>query len=161
MITSQQLLDMETMFRGEVYLTGSLDSNLYTSQFLKMAVHPTVCLVSKPRTQNLVMDIVTSLLNFLVTINHLTKQDLVDGLPKFKYNKDHLCSACKQGKRKKTILTPKLVPSTHFNLELIHMDLCGPMRIESINGKRYILVIVAVTSVHWAVFFFSKQKRWL
>ncbi|GJT33834.1 hypothetical protein Tco_0924253 [Tanacetum coccineum] len=118
MITSQQLLDMETMFRGEVYLTGSLDSNLYTSQFLKMAVHPTVCLVSKPRTQNLVMDIVTSLLNFLGTINHLTKQDLVDGLSKFKYDKDHLYSAYEQGKRKKAILTPKLVLSTTFQARI-------------------------------------------
>ncbi|GKD34281.1 retrovirus-related pol polyprotein from transposon TNT 1-94, partial [Tanacetum coccineum] len=67
--------------------------------------------------------------------------DLVDGLPKFKYDKDHLCSACKQGKSKKASLQPKLVPSTHSKLELIHMDLCEPMRVESNNGKKYILVI--------------------
>ncbi|GJR33917.1 integrase, catalytic region, zinc finger, CCHC-type containing protein [Tanacetum coccineum] len=47
------------------------------------------------------------------TINHLTKQDLVDGLLKFKYDKDHLCSTCEQGKSKKETLQPKLVPSTH------------------------------------------------
>ncbi|GJU28258.1 retrovirus-related pol polyprotein from transposon TNT 1-94 [Tanacetum coccineum] len=58
----------------------------------------------------------------------------------FKYDKDHLCSACEQGKSKKAILNPKLVPSTNSKLELIHMDLCGPMRVESINGKRYILI---------------------
>jgi transposase InsO family protein len=25
---------------------------------------------------------------------------------------------------------------------MLHMDLCGPMRVESINGKKYILVII-------------------
>ncbi|GKC75102.1 retrovirus-related pol polyprotein from transposon TNT 1-94 [Tanacetum coccineum] len=80
-------------------------------------------------------------LNFC-TINNLTKQDLVDGLLKFKYEKDHLCSACERGKSKKATHPPKLVPSTHYKLELIHMDLCGPIRVESINGKKYILVIV-------------------
>ncbi|GJW44534.1 retrovirus-related pol polyprotein from transposon TNT 1-94 [Tanacetum coccineum] len=43
-------------------------------------------------------------------------------------------------KSKKDSLQPKLVPSTHSKLELIHMDLCGPMRVESINGKKYSLV---------------------
>ncbi|GJT44611.1 putative ribonuclease H-like domain-containing protein [Tanacetum coccineum] len=30
----------------------------------------------------------------------------------------------------------------HSKLELLHMDLCGPMRVASINRKKYILVIV-------------------
>nr|GEW42442.1 Gag-Pol polyprotein [Tanacetum cinerariifolium] len=44
------------------------------------------------------------------TINLLTSKDLVDGLLKFKYNKDHLCSACGQSKSKKALLSIKLVP---------------------------------------------------
>ncbi|GJT04318.1 retrovirus-related pol polyprotein from transposon TNT 1-94 [Tanacetum coccineum] len=76
------------------------------------------------------------------TINDLTRFDLVDGLPKFKYGKDHLCSACEGGKSKKASHPPKLVPSDYSKLELLHMDLCGPMRVASINGKKYILVIV-------------------
>nr|GFC42038.1 integrase, catalytic region, zinc finger, CCHC-type, peptidase aspartic, catalytic [Tanacetum cinerariifolium] len=31
---------------------------------------------------------------------------------------------------------PKLVPNSRKKLHLLHMDLCGPMRISSINGKR-------------------------
>nr|GEZ09831.1 hypothetical protein [Tanacetum cinerariifolium] len=50
--------------------------------------------------------------------------------------KDHLCFACERGKSKKTSHLPKLVPSTHFKWELIHMDLCGPMMVASINGKK-------------------------
>nr|GEV18778.1 hypothetical protein [Tanacetum cinerariifolium] len=47
-----------------------------------------------------------------------------------------------RGKSKKSSHLPKLVPSTHLKLELLHMDLCGPMRVASINEKKYILVIV-------------------
>ncbi|GJS25630.1 retrovirus-related pol polyprotein from transposon TNT 1-94 [Tanacetum coccineum] len=50
--------------------------------------------------------------------------------------------ACEQGKSKKASLPPKLVPSTESILELLHMDLCGPIWVVSINGKKYILVIV-------------------
>ncbi|GJV59153.1 retrovirus-related pol polyprotein from transposon TNT 1-94 [Tanacetum coccineum] len=88
--------------------------------------------------QSLDMEIMLSHLNF-ETINQLTSKDLVDRLLKFKYNKDHLCSACEQGKSKKASLPPKLIPSTESKLELLHMNLCRPMRVASINGKKYIL----------------------
>ncbi|GKA40088.1 integrase, catalytic region, zinc finger, CCHC-type containing protein [Tanacetum coccineum] len=107
-----------------------------------MAASSPVCLMSKATsTKSLLWHRRLSHLSF-GTINDLTKHDLVDGLPKFKYCKDHFCSACERGKSKKSSHPPKLVPSTHFKLELLHMDLCGPIRVESINGKRYILVIV-------------------
>ncbi|GKB31010.1 retrovirus-related pol polyprotein from transposon TNT 1-94, partial [Tanacetum coccineum] len=41
--------------------------------------------------------------------------------------------SCEQGKSKKASFLPKLVPSTESKLELLHMDLCGPMRVASIN----------------------------
>nr|GFC41541.1 retrovirus-related Pol polyprotein from transposon TNT 1-94 [Tanacetum cinerariifolium] len=44
-------------------------------------------------------------------------------------------------------------------LQLLHMDLCGPMRISSINGKRYILVIVDDYSRYtWVQFLRSKDE---
>nr|GEV57160.1 retrovirus-related Pol polyprotein from transposon TNT 1-94 [Tanacetum cinerariifolium] len=45
------------------------------------------------------------------TIKDLTKHDLVDGIPKFKYDKDHLCSACERGKSKKASHPPKVFPN--------------------------------------------------
>ncbi|GJX05614.1 retrovirus-related pol polyprotein from transposon TNT 1-94 [Tanacetum coccineum] len=84
---------------------------------------------------------------------------MVDGLPKFKYDKDRLCSACERGKIKKSTLPPKLVLSTHSKLELVHMDLCGPMKVESINGKKYILVIVdAYSRYMWVYFLRTKDE---
>ncbi|GJS58615.1 retrovirus-related pol polyprotein from transposon TNT 1-94 [Tanacetum coccineum] len=93
------------------------------------------------------------------TINDLTRLDLVDGLPKFKYGKDHLCSACERGKSKKASHPPKLVPNDHSKLELLHIDLCGPMRVASINGKKYILVMVDDYSRYtWVYFLHSKDE---
>nr|GEX54384.1 putative reverse transcriptase domain-containing protein [Tanacetum cinerariifolium] len=67
---------------------------------------------------------------------------LIRGLPKLKYQKDHLCSACAPGKSKKHSYKPKAEDSIQEKLYLLQMDLCGLMRIQSINGRKYILVIV-------------------
>ncbi|GJV40224.1 retrovirus-related pol polyprotein from transposon TNT 1-94 [Tanacetum coccineum] len=127
---------------GDDLLIGSRESNLYTISISELAASFPVCLMSKVTSiKSWLWHQRRSHLNF-GTINQLTSNDLVDGLPKFKYNKDHLYSACEQGKIKKASLPSKLVPTTESKLELIHMDLCGPMRVASINGKKYILVIV-------------------
>ncbi|GKD59229.1 retrovirus-related pol polyprotein from transposon TNT 1-94, partial [Tanacetum coccineum] len=73
----------------------------------------------------------------LVTARH----GLVRGLPMLKFEKDHLCSACAMGKSKKKPYKPKYADTNQENLYL-HMDLCGPMCVASVNGKKYILVIV-------------------
>ncbi|GJX77941.1 retrovirus-related pol polyprotein from transposon TNT 1-94 [Tanacetum coccineum] len=70
------------------------------------------------------------------TINDLAKNDLVTGLPKFKYHKEHLCPSCEQGKRKRASHPPKPVLNSKKRLHLLHIELCGPMRIASKNGKR-------------------------
>ncbi|GJV38915.1 putative ribonuclease H-like domain-containing protein [Tanacetum coccineum] len=75
-------------------------------------------------------------------INHLARHGLVRGLPKLKFEKDHLCSACALGKSTKKPHKPKSKDTNQEKLYLLHMDLCGPMRVASVNGKKYILVIV-------------------
>nr|GFC48078.1 putative ribonuclease H-like domain-containing protein [Tanacetum cinerariifolium] len=93
------------------------------------------------------------------TINDLAKNDLVSGLPKFKYHKEHLCPSCEQGKSKRASHPPKPVLNSRQRLHLLHMDLCDPMRIASINGKRYVLVIVDDYSRYtWVHFLISKDE---
>ncbi|GJT59946.1 retrovirus-related pol polyprotein from transposon TNT 1-94 [Tanacetum coccineum] len=46
------------------------------------------------------------------------------------------------GKSKKKPQKPKSEDNNQEKLYLLHMDLCGPMRVASVNGKKYILVIV-------------------
>nr|GEX83764.1 hypothetical protein [Tanacetum cinerariifolium] len=101
-----------------------------------------ICLLSKAsKTKSWFWHRRLSHLNFCA-INHLARQDLVRGLPKLKFEKDHLCSACAMGKSKKKSHKPKSEDTNQEKLYLLHMDLCGPMRVESVNGKKYILVIV-------------------
>nr|GEU31547.1 hypothetical protein [Tanacetum cinerariifolium] len=65
----------------------------------------------------------------------------VYGLPKFKYHKEYLCPSCEQGKSKRASHPPKPVPNSRQRLHLLHMDLCGLMRIASINGKRITVLL--------------------
>nr|GFC08005.1 retrovirus-related Pol polyprotein from transposon TNT 1-94 [Tanacetum cinerariifolium] len=81
------------------------------------------------------------------------------GLPKLKYVKDQLCSSCELSKAKKSSFKSKAVPSSKGTLNLLHMDLCRPMRVASINGKKYILVIVDDYSRYtWTLFLCSKDE---
>ena len=106
-----------------------------------MAASP-ICLLSKAsKTKSWLWHRRLSHLNF-AAINYLAKYGLVCGLPKLKFEKDHLCPACAMGKSTKKSYKPKAEDTNQEVLYLLHMDLCGPMRVESINGKRYILVIV-------------------
>ncbi|GJX16152.1 retrovirus-related pol polyprotein from transposon TNT 1-94 [Tanacetum coccineum] len=64
-------------------------------------------------------------------INLLSKKDVVIGLPKLKYVKNQLCSSCEVIKVKRSSFKSKTVPSSKGQLNLLHMDLCGPMRDET------------------------------
>ncbi|GJY77103.1 retrovirus-related pol polyprotein from transposon TNT 1-94 [Tanacetum coccineum] len=123
-------------------LKGSRGSNLYTLSMDNLLLSSPICLLSKAsKTKCWLCHRRLSHLNFDY-ITSLSKQGLVQGLPKLKYPKDHLCSACALGKSKKHSHKPKAEDSIQEKLYLLHMDLCGPMRIQSINGRKYILVIV-------------------
>ncbi|GKB92363.1 retrovirus-related pol polyprotein from transposon TNT 1-94 [Tanacetum coccineum] len=63
------------------------------------------------------------------TINDLARKDLVRGLPRLKFKKDHLCSACQLGKSKKFSHRPKSENTNMEVLHTLHMDLCGPIRL--------------------------------
>ncbi|GJU03025.1 retrovirus-related pol polyprotein from transposon TNT 1-94 [Tanacetum coccineum] len=93
--------------KGVDLLTGSRGSNLYTLSLGDM-------MVSSP----------------------ISRHGLVRGLPKLKFEKGHLCSACAMGKSKKKPHKPKSEDTNQEKLYLLHMDLCGPMRVASVNGKK-------------------------
>ncbi|GJY25684.1 retrovirus-related pol polyprotein from transposon TNT 1-94 [Tanacetum coccineum] len=94
-----------------------------------------------------------------VTISKLAKYGPARGIPKLKFKKDHLCSACALGKSKKSSHQPKAEDTNQEKLYLLHMDLCGPMHVESINGKKYTLVIVDdYLRFTWVKFLRSKDE---
>nr|GFA88335.1 integrase, catalytic region, zinc finger, CCHC-type, peptidase aspartic, catalytic [Tanacetum cinerariifolium] len=113
-------------------------TNLYTINLHEMASALPICLMARASsTKSWLWHQWLSHLNFN-TINDLARNDLVAGLLKFKYHKEYLCPSCEQGKSKRASHPPKPVPNSRQRLHLLHMDLCGPMRIASINGKRVV-----------------------
>ncbi|GJX71877.1 putative ribonuclease H-like domain-containing protein, partial [Tanacetum coccineum] len=161
--------DLEIAFRkhscfvhdmnGVDLLKGSHITNLYTISIDDMMKSSPVCLLSKAsKTKSWLWHRRLNHLNF-GTINDLARKDLVRGLPRWKFEKDHLFSACQLRKSKKYSHKPKSENTNMEVLHTLHMDLCGPMRVHSINGKKYILVIVDDYSrFTWVNFLRSKDE---
>nr|GEW23568.1 hypothetical protein [Tanacetum cinerariifolium] len=135
---------------SRVYLVEGLGHNLFlVGQFcdldLEVAFRQHTCFIRNldgaSKTKSWLWHRRLSHLNFSA-INHLARQGLVRGLLKLKFEKDHLCSVCALGKSKKKSHKPKSEDTNQEKLYLLHMDLCGPMCVESVNGKKYILVLI-------------------
>ncbi|GJR05217.1 retrovirus-related pol polyprotein from transposon TNT 1-94 [Tanacetum coccineum] len=144
---------------GVDLLSGSRDTNFYTISLDDMLKTSPIYLLSKAsKTKSWLWHRRLSHLNF-GTLNKLAKDGLARGISKLKFQKDHLCSACALGKSKKSSHQPKAEDTNQEKLYLLHMDICGPMRVESINGKKYILVIVDdYLRFTWVRFLRSKDK---
>ncbi|GJX22944.1 retrovirus-related pol polyprotein from transposon TNT 1-94, partial [Tanacetum coccineum] len=161
--------DLEVAFRKSTFfvrdlqasdlVTDNRGTDHYTISLQETTSSTPICLMAKASpTQAWLWHQRLSHLNFDY-INLLSKKDVVIGLPKLKYVKDQLCSSCEVSKAKRSSFKSKTVPSSKGRLNLLHMDLCGLMRVASINGKRYILVIVDDYSRYtWTLFLRCKDE---
>nr|GEX97566.1 retrovirus-related Pol polyprotein from transposon TNT 1-94 [Tanacetum cinerariifolium] len=143
---------------GVDLLTGDRSSNLYTIALNKVTSNSLACLLAKASSsQSWLWHQCLSHLNF-ATIYNLVKNNL-QSLPKMKFEKDHLCFTCEQGKIHRKHHKSKTAFASNKPLYLLHMDLCGPMRFESINEKKYVLVVVDDYSRYtWVFFLHSKYE---
>nr|GFC50018.1 retrovirus-related Pol polyprotein from transposon TNT 1-94 [Tanacetum cinerariifolium] len=114
--------DLEVAFRrnacfvrsleGVDFLTGDRSTNLYIINLHEMASASPIYLMARASsTKSWLWHQRLSHLNF-DTINDLAKNDIVVGLSKFKYHKEHLCPSCEQGKSKRASHPPKPVPNS-------------------------------------------------
>ncbi|GJQ94218.1 putative ribonuclease H-like domain-containing protein [Tanacetum coccineum] len=92
-------------------------------------------------------------------INKLLKGHLVRGLPSKCFVNDHTCIACKKGKKQKASCKAKLERIIRKPLELLHMDLFGPVFVESISKKRYCLVVTDDFNRFSLVFFLATKDE--
>ncbi|GJX82054.1 retrovirus-related pol polyprotein from transposon TNT 1-94 [Tanacetum coccineum] len=103
--------DLEVTFRkstcyihdlkGNDILTGFRGTDLYSITLQDTSTPNPICLMAKASSsQSWLWHHRLSHLNF-DTINLLLKYDIVTGLPKLKFVKDHLCSSCELGKEKR------------------------------------------------------------
>nr|GFB30443.1 hypothetical protein [Tanacetum cinerariifolium] len=124
---------------GVDLLTGDRSSNLYTISLNEVASNSLNCLLAKASSSQ----------------SWLWHQRL----PKMKFEKDHLCSTCEHGKIHRKHHKSKTAFASNKPLYLLYMDLCGLMRIQSINGKQYMLVVVDDYSRYtWVFFLHSKDE---
>ncbi|KAJ9541902.1 hypothetical protein OSB04_028408 [Centaurea solstitialis] len=133
--------------------------NLYVVDFPAIDSSTPVCLFSKAtKGESCLWHRRFSHQNFS-DISKLANGGLVKGLPKLTFDRDSLCPACQMGKMKRSSHKSKTESSCQSPLEMIHMDLCGPMRIQSISGKKYILVMVVEYSRYtWLEFLRMKSE---
>ena len=93
-------------------------------------------------------------------MNYLVKRELVRGLPDMEFCKEGLCEACEKGKSKKASHRSKEMTSITEPLQLLHMDLFGPVNVMSLSRKRYALVIIDdFTKYIWVMFLNSKEEN--
>nr|GEV77541.1 integrase, catalytic region, zinc finger, CCHC-type, peptidase aspartic, catalytic [Tanacetum cinerariifolium] len=118
--------DLEVAFRRNACFVRNLkgvdllkrdrSTNLYTINLHEMASASPIYLMARASsTKSWLWHQRLSHLNF-DTINDLARNDLVAGLPKFKYHKEHLFPSCEQGKKQKSISSTKT--SSKFKAEV-------------------------------------------
>ncbi|GJV94768.1 retrovirus-related pol polyprotein from transposon TNT 1-94 [Tanacetum coccineum] len=148
--------DLEVAFRkstcyihdlkGNDLLTGSRGTYLYSITLQDSTTPNPICLMAKATSsQAWLWHRRLSHLNF-DTINLLSKNNIVNGLPKLKFVKDHLCSSCELGKAKRKSFHTKTTPSSKRRLQLLHMDLCGLMRSKAyrVFNKRTRIIVETI-----------------
>ncbi|GJV79204.1 retrovirus-related pol polyprotein from transposon TNT 1-94 [Tanacetum coccineum] len=137
--------DLEVAFRkstcyvrdlkGTDLLTSSRGSDVYSITLQDTTSPDHICLIAKASSsQAWLWHRRLSHQNF-DTINLLSKYDIVTDPPKMKFIKDHLCSSYELGKSKRKSFKTKTTLSSKRRLQILHMDLCVPMRVESFNAK--------------------------
>ncbi|KAI3669275.1 hypothetical protein L6452_40503 [Arctium lappa] len=138
-------------------LSGYRKENVYVID-MDSTTTENVCFLSKASSDvNWLWHKWLSHLNFK-TLNSLSTKELVSGLPQHSYVKESLCSTCEKGKQTKASFKSKQVSSVTSPLQLLHMDLFGPVNIQYIAGKKYTHVIVDEFSRYtWVIFLRCKS----
>ncbi|GJU18718.1 retrovirus-related pol polyprotein from transposon TNT 1-94 [Tanacetum coccineum] len=144
--------DLEVAFRRNTCFVKNLEgvdllkanrtTNLYTINLHEMAFASPICLLARATsTKSWLWHQRLSHLNF-DTINDLAKMISSPVFQNSNIIKNIFVPHMSKEKSEKASRPPKHVPNLKHRLHLLHMDVCGQMRVEIINGKRYRLVIV-------------------
>ncbi|XP_073137180.1 uncharacterized protein [Henckelia pumila] len=119
---------------GNIILTENRYGNTYKVCWNIQSSKP-VCLAASNSKRNWIWHKRLSHLNFK-TIASLSKLELVTSLPKIDFSQEKVCSACQFGKQVRSSFKNKGYNSSSRCLELLHMDLFGPIPVTSLGGMR-------------------------
>jgi hypothetical protein len=142
---------------GSLAFKGVLDDKLYLVHFLKENADLDACLIPKTNMGWLWHRRLTHVR--MKNLHKLLKGDHVLGLTDVCFEKDKPCAACQAGTQVGSTHHDKNVMTTSRPLELLHMDLFGPIAYLSIGVSKYGLVIVDVFSRFTWVFFLQDKSE--
>src|SRR5664279_257919 len=140
----------------KVAFVGYVENGMYVVDFSKEDLCAATCLMAK-------VDVGWLWHRRLAHTNMRTLHDLqcgnhILGLTNVKFSKDRVCSSCMLGKQHGEPHLIKTTITTKRILELIHLDLFGPLSYDSFGGKKYCLVIVDDYSRYSWVYFFKRKN---
>jgi transposase InsO family protein len=136
-----------TVFRrsdDSIAFKGVLEGQLYLVDFNRAELD--TCLIAKTNIG-------------MKNLHKLLKGEHILGLTNVHFEKDRVCSACQAGKQVGTHHPHKNIMTTDRPLELLHMDLFGPIAYISIGRSKYCLVIVDDYSRFTWVFFLQEKSQ--
>jgi transposase InsO family protein len=136
-------------------LSDGLDDKLYLLDFTKENDDLDACLLAKANMGWLWHRRIAHV--GMMNLRKLLKEEYVLGLTNVCFKKDIPCGACQAGKQVGTSHPSKNVMTMSRPLELLHLDLFGPVAYLSIEGSKYGLVIVDDDS-HFIWVFFLQDK---
>jgi hypothetical protein len=146
-----------TVFRrsdDSIAFKGVLDGQLYLDYFNDNQAELDTCLIAKTNMGWLWHRRLAHV--GMKNLHKLLKGEHILGLTNVHFEKDRICSACQAGKQVGVHHPHKNIMTTDRPLELLHMDLFGPIAYISIGGSKYCLVIVDDYSRFTWVFFCRK-----
>ncbi|KAJ9552668.1 hypothetical protein OSB04_016713 [Centaurea solstitialis] len=139
-------------------MRASRRGDLYLMCFDTLEANEEICLVSSVKNEDAwLWHTRFCHLNFH-TLDKLVRLKLVKGLPNIKFEKDHLSSTCEMGKLRRSSHKTKSDPSYDKPLQMLHVDLCGPIAVQSFGGRKYILVLIVDEFSRFTWVEFMKKK---
>eukprot|EP00249_Psilotum_nudum_P025147 c29390_g1_i1 orf=407-4477(+) len=98
----------------------------------------------------------------LPTLIHMKKKNMVRDLKDHIYADSSICEACLQGKQARASFPKEAKFRASHPLQLVHSDLCGPMKTATHNGARYFFLLVDDYSrMIWVFFLKSKDETFV
>jgi transposase InsO family protein len=134
-----------------------LDGQLYLVDFNDNKVELDTCLIAKTNMGWLWHRRLAHV--GMKNLHKLLKGEHILGLTNVHFKKDGICSACQVGKQVGVHHPHKNIMTTDRPLELLHMDLFGPIAYLSIGWSKYCLFIVDDYSRFTWVFFLQEKSQ--
>jgi transposase InsO family protein len=88
-----------------------------------------------------------------------TQNAMVDGMNFNEVSLHHVCDRCIQGKHQRTSFPKDGTTRASQLLEIVHTDVCGPMRTTSHGGVRYFLTFIVNFSRKIHVYFLKAKAK--